>query len=83
MMLCLSFVTLLYPVKARKRQNSGPIPCCRHARFRTCADRKFYFQTLVDGHAHDPLLINAFPPVERQDMLPCWAEKGELPSKPS
>jgi hypothetical protein len=45
------------------------------------ADRKFYFQTLVDGRPHDPLRIDAFPPLQRWHMVELWKRKGQTAHK--
>jgi hypothetical protein len=39
-------------------------------------DHKLYLQTLVDGHPHDPVRINAFPPIGREHMRKIWKRTG-------
>jgi hypothetical protein len=44
-------------------------------------DRKFYLQTLVDGHPHDPLRVDAFPPLQQEHMRDLWRRKGRAAEK--
>jgi type IV secretory pathway TraG/TraD family ATPase VirD4 len=44
-------------------------------------DHKFYFQTLVNGRPHDPVCIDAFPPIEPKHMLDIWKDKGRTAKK--
>jgi hypothetical protein len=46
-------------------------------------DRKFYLQTLVDGHPNDPLRIDAFPPLQKEHMFDLWKRKGRTAEKNS
>jgi hypothetical protein len=39
-------------------------------------DHKFYFQTLMNGRPHDPVRVDAFPPIQRDVMRQFWKEKG-------
>jgi hypothetical protein len=39
-------------------------------------DHQFYFQTLVKGRPHDPVRVEAFPPMERKHMLDIWKHRG-------
>jgi hypothetical protein len=39
-------------------------------------DRTFYFQTLVNGRPHDPLLTRAYPPIQKEHMRQGWGRKG-------
>lgn len=41
-------------------------------------DHKFYFQTLVDGQPHDPVLVNAFPPFQEKHLREIWRDKGKV-----
>jgi hypothetical protein len=39
-------------------------------------DHKFYFQTLVKGRPHDPICVDAFPPMRRQHIIDIWKRQG-------
>jgi hypothetical protein len=42
----------------------------------TLPDHKLYLQTLVNGRPHDPVRVDAFPPMWRQPMVDIWKRKG-------
>jgi hypothetical protein len=44
-------------------------------------DRTFYLQTLVGGHPHDPLRINAYPPLQKEHMRELWKRDGRTSGK--
>jgi hypothetical protein len=39
-------------------------------------DHKMVLQTLVDGRPHDPVHVDAFPPMPREEMIRLWKRKG-------
>jgi hypothetical protein len=40
-------------------------------------DRTFYFQTLVNGRPHDPLLTRAYPPIQKEHMPGLGTERTD------